>query len=156
MALPLGLIKGFEGLHDGDRRTPLLEPERCPAGYWTLGWGAVVDESGREVTRATPAIDVAAAERLLIRDVGAARAAVFRLIAAPLRPAQIDALTSFTYNLGAGRLQASTLRARLNRGDAGGAADEFPRWVYGGTPVRRLPGLIARRDIERRLFLSAA
>lgn len=155
MAELVALIKGFEGLHDGNKLTPQLEPELCPAGYWTIGWGAIADETGSDVTHATPAIDHAAAERLLVRDIGRARTAVLRLIRPALKPAQLDALTSFTYNLGAGRLQASTLRARLNRGDARGAADEFPRWVYGGKPVRRLPGLIVRRDIERRLFLSA-
>ncbi len=155
MADLTALIKGFEGLHDGNKRTPQLEPELCPAGYWTIGWGAIVDEKGRAVTQGTSAIDLPAAERLLVRDIGKARAVTLGLIKVPLKPAQLDALTSFTYNLGAGRLQASTLRARLNRGDIRGAVDEFPRWVYGGNPVRRLPGLIARRDIERRLFLSA-
>ncbi len=148
------LVKGFEGLHDGNRRTPQLEPELCPAGYWTIGWGAVVDEAWRAVTRDTPAIDMAAAGRLLVRDLAAARSAALRLIKVSLTAGQVDALTSFTYNLGAGRLQASTLRARLNRGDVAGAAGEFPRWVYGGTPPRKLPGLIARREVERQLFLS--
>jgi len=151
----VALIKGFEGLHDGNKGTTPLEPELCPAGYWTIGWGATTDETGREVTRTTPAIDHAAAERLLVRDIGRARTAVLWLVRHPLKPAQLDALTSFTYNLGPGRLQASTLRARLNRGDIRGAADEFPRWVYGGKPARRLPGLVARRDIEQRMFLSA-
>lgn len=154
MADLVALIKGFEGLHDGNKRTPQLEPELCPAGYWTIGWGAIVDELGQEVTRGTPAIDRAAAERLLVRDISRARSGTLRLIKVALTTNQLDALTSFTYNLGAGRLQSSTLRARLNRGDYQGAADQFPRWVFGGSPPRRLPGLVARRDVERRLFLT--
>jgi hypothetical protein len=54
-------------------------------------------------------------------------------------------LGSFTFNLGGGRLQGSTLRARLNRGDYEGAAEQFPRWVYAGG---KLKGLLRRRLAE--------
>lgn len=59
---------------------------------------------------------------------------------------------SFTFNLGSGRLQSSTLRQKINRSDYEGAAGEFKRWVYGGG--RKLPGLIARRADEEALFRS--
>ena len=58
----------------------------------------------------------------------------------------------FTFNLGAGRLQTSTLRRRINQRDWQQAGLELRRWIYGGGRV--LPGLIARRTREAELLLS--
>ncbi|MEC9215858.1 MAG: lysozyme, partial [Pseudomonadota bacterium] len=41
---------------------------------------------------------------------------------------------------------------RCGAGEDGGAADEFPRWVFAAG--RRLAGLVRRREAERALFLS--
>jgi GH24 family phage-related lysozyme (muramidase) len=78
--------------------------------------------------------------------------AVPRLIKAPLTQNQFDALASFTFNLGSGRLQSSTLRAKTNRLDYEGAADEFPKWRKAGGRV--LAGLVRRRAEERRLWMT--
>lgn len=59
---------------------------------------------------------------------------------------RLAAIVDFTFNLGAGRLQTSTLRRRINQRDWGAAATELRRWVYGGGKV--LPGLFARREAE--------
>lgn len=59
---------------------------------------------------------------------------------------RLAAIVDFTFNLGAGRLQASTLRGRINQRDWTGAAQELLRWVYGGGRV--LPGLVLRRGAE--------
>jgi lysozyme len=59
---------------------------------------------------------------------------------------RLAAIVDFTFNLGAGRLQASTLRRRINQQDWTGAAQELLRWVYGGGRV--LPGLVIRRGAE--------
>ena len=64
--------------------------------------------------------------------------------------ARLAAIVDFTFNLGAGRLQTSTLRRRVNQRDWVGAASELRRWVYGGGRV--LPGLVARREAECRLI----
>jgi lysozyme len=64
---------------------------------------------------------------------------------------RLAAIVDFTFNLGAGRLQASTLRRRVNQRDWPGAAQELRRWVYGGGKV--LPGLVVRREVECRLIL---
>jgi GH24 family phage-related lysozyme (muramidase) len=45
---------------------------------------------------------------------------------------RLAAIVDFTFNLGAGRLQASTVRRRVNQRDWAGAAQELRRWVYGG------------------------
>ena len=47
----------------------------------------------------------------------------------------------------------STLRRKLKAGDKMGAAGEFKRWIYADHKIA--PGLITRRDAERRLFLQS-
>ena len=59
---------------------------------------------------------------------------------------RLAAIVDFTFNLGAGRLQTSTLRRRVNQRDWIAAGQELRRWVYGGGKV--LPGLVKRRDEE--------
>lgn len=54
------------------------------------------------------------------------------------------------YNLGAMRLQTSTLRRWVNQQDCAAAATELRRWVYGGGKV--LSGLVARREAEAQLL----
>jgi lysozyme len=66
---------------------------------------------------------------------------------------RLAAIVDFTFNLGAGRLQTSTLRRRVNQRDWTGAVTELRRWIYGGGKV--LPGLKARRRAEVQLIDSA-
>jgi lysozyme len=75
---------------------------------------------------------------------------VDRLCPVPLSEGQRAALIDFAFNLGAGNLQASTLRKMTNRGDMEGAAREFPKWVYAGGV--KLPGLVRRRAAEAEIF----
>ena len=63
---------------------------------------------------------------------------------------RLAAIVDFTFNLGAGRLQTSTLRRRINQRDWVATGQELRRWVYGGG--RALPGLVARRDVEATLL----
>ena len=58
------------------------------------------------------------------------------------------ALCSWTYNLGTGALQRSSLRRLyINEGRYEEAADEMLRWVF--CNGRRLRGLVLRRTDER-------
>ena len=59
---------------------------------------------------------------------------------------RLAAIVDFTFNLGAGRLQTSTLRRRVLQRDWPAAATELRRWIYGGGRV--LPGLVLRRQAE--------
>lgn len=59
---------------------------------------------------------------------------------------RLAAIVDFTFNLGAGRLQTSTLRRRINQRDWQAAAFELGRRVRGGGRV--LPGVVARRQAE--------
>lgn len=145
------LLRHFEGLHDGDRSTPILEPVRDPVGFWTSGWGHLIS---RNVNLPPPAaITIAKAEQDLIDDAEKAARAVLRLVPVPLTDGQYAALIDFTYNLGAGNLQISALRQKLLRQEYAEAADQFPRWVRAGGRVLR--GLVLRRAAERAVFLGS-
>jgi lysozyme len=63
---------------------------------------------------------------------------------------QFDALVSFTYNLGGGALQRSTLRRKINREEHGEVPEQFMRWVWAGG--RKLKGLVRRRAAESELY----
>ena len=136
----LVLIKRFEG----------FAPEIyiCPGGWPTIGYGHVVRDG--EQDRYADGIDEATAEDLLRRDVEVAERAVLRLIRVPLEDRQFDALGSFAFNLGAGALQRSTLRRKVNREEHDDVPAEFRRWVFAGG--RRLKGLIRRREVEAGLY----
>lgn len=135
----LNLIKRFEGF------SPKIYI--CPAGYPTIGWGHVV-RPGEDFQNG---IDESQGEEILRRDCLVSELSVSRLIRVPLTDGQFDALVSFTFNLGGGALQRSTLRSKLNRGEYDDAALEFPKWVY--AVGRILPGLVKRRKAEQDLFL---
>jgi lysozyme len=136
----LALIKQFEGFS----ATVYI----CPAGYPTIGYGHVVKLHEQE--KFASGITAEQAEALLRQDVQTAEHAVLRLIAVPLKDGQFDALVSFTFNLGAGALQRSTLRQKVNRGDHSNVPAEFRKWVWAGG--RKLEGLMRRREAEAALY----
>lgn len=75
---------------------------------------------------------------------------MLRLISVPLTDGQFDALVSFTFNLGAGALQRSTLRLKVNRGEHDGVPAELMKWVWAAG--KTLPGLVRRRRLESILY----
>lgn len=133
----IDLIKRFEGFSS----TVYI----CPAGYPTIGYGHLVRNS-----ETFENISQEEAEALLRTDVESAERAVLRLIKVPLTDGQFDALVSFTYNLGSGALQCSTLRRKVNRQVHGEVPAQLVRWVWAGG--RKLNGLIRRRAVEAKLY----
>lgn len=132
----LALIRQAEGLR--------LRAYKCPAGVWTIGFGTTAGvKEGQVITKER-------AEDLLRDDVKRFEDQVLRLVKVPLTQGQLDALVSFTYNLGAANLSNSTLLRLLNAGDYKGAAAQFDRWTKAGG--KELPGLVKRRAAERALF----
>ena len=77
---------------------------------------------------------------------------LFRSCPVKLTQGQFDALVSFSFNLGLGGLQRSTLRQKVLRGDFEGASEEFLKYTIAGGKV--LKGLVNRRNDEKALFLS--
>lgn len=134
------LIKQFEGFE------PRIYLDA--AGYPTIGFGHLVREYEREAFK--NGISEATGEELLINDIIAAEQAVLRLIKVSLTDGQFDALVSFTFNLGGGSLQRSTLRRKVNHEEHADVPAEFMKWVWAGG--KRLKGLIRRRSAESLLY----
>jgi lysozyme len=142
------LAKRFEGFH----RVPKNEPSRahpyiCPAGYWTIGYGRLCKSDHSPISQDQ-------AEEFLREDLRVALVATIRFcpVLATEPEERLAAIVDFTFNLGAGRLQTSTLRRRINQRDWVAAGAELRRWVYGGGKV--LPGLIDRRGQEAKILNS--
>ena len=119
----------------------------CPAGHPTIGYGHLIlshEDFSKGITKLQ-------AEDLLRKDVQIAERAVLRLISVPLTDGQFNALVSFTFNLGGGALQRSTLRRKINREEHTEVPEQFMRWVWAGG--RRLKGLVRRRDAESKIYM---
>jgi lysozyme len=94
------------------------------------------------------------AANLLASDVHDAEQAVERLVKVSLLQGQFDALVDFCFNLGAGRLAASTLLKSLNAGRLDEAAQELLQWDHAGG--KENAALKARRQAEAELWRNAA
>ena len=145
--------------HEGVR----TKPYQCPALLWTVGVGHVIDPMhGRlklEERRNLPIPDgwnrtlsMEEVDDILKKDRARFEQGVARLCPGPLTQGQFDALVSFSFNVGLGNLQKSTIRMKVNRQDFEGAAEAFLDWTKAGGKV--LKGLVNRRNDERALFLS--
>ncbi|KVT42143.1 lysozyme [Burkholderia ubonensis] len=134
------LIKHFEGL----RLARYLDAVGKP----TIGYGHLIRPHERFTRPLTPA----EADALLRQDLRSAELSLRKLLRVPVTQQQFDALMSFVFNLGSGRLRSSTLLRYLNAGAPARAADQFLVWNKAGG--RPLAGLTRRRRAERALFLS--
>ena len=146
--------------HEGVR----TRPYRCPALLWTVGVGHVIDPSHTAVkyeerrSLQRPAgwdrtLTMDEVDAILAQDLARFERGVARLCPAALgHQGQFDALVSFSFNVGLGALQRSSIRMRYNRGDVEGAADAFLMWTKAAGKV--LTGLVKRRNDERAMFLG--
>lgn len=130
-------IKHHEGLR--------LKAYKCTSHKWTIGYGHTkTAKPGMEIT---PEI----ALELFSEDIKDAEDGLRKLVQVNLNQSQFDALMSFVFNFGEGKLATSTLLRKLNEGDYVGAASELPRWIHSdGKPTA---GLISRRAAEKQMFL---
>ncbi len=135
------LIKSFEGLR--------LKAYQDSVGIWTIGYGATRWPDGSKVKQGDK-ITLKKAEELLLHDVARHANPMLALTKVPLTDNQYGALVSWTFNLGVGAFQRSTLRQRLNRGEYHLVDEEILKWDKAGG--RRLRGLTRRRQAEADLF----
>ncbi len=88
---------------------------------------------------------------LLEKDAKIASDAVLRRTQVPLTQGELDAYTSFVFNVGEGAFAKSTLLRLLNNGQRREACDQLTRWTYANG--KQLKGLVTRRAEERKLCL---
>ena len=130
------LIKHFEGFED----TAYL----CPANVWTIGYGRTRNvKEGDRITEPQ-------AERDLLEELEEFKHQVLHSVKVELTQNELDALTSWTYNLGVGNLNSSTLLKKLNAGSKDEVPAEMLRWNKAGGEV--LAGLTKRREAEAELW----
>lgn len=149
------LIKHFEGCH--------YKPYLCPALLWTVGYGHVLyPEQARlkldkrkqwelmpQDARQWSQEEV---DNLLKKDLRRFELGVLRYITVPLKQCEFDALVSFSFNLGLGTLQRSSVRSKLNRGEKEAAMDTLLLYRRAGGKI--LKGLERRRAAEVNLFFK--
>jgi len=135
------LCRVFEGFK------PL--PYFCPAGVATIGYGTTRYPNGTPVSMADEWINRKTADAYLLDELSKLLPWVIALCPA-LSGNRLAAILDFSYNLGVGRLRASTLRKRINAREWDEARKELAKWNKGGGKV--LPGLVKRREAEIRLF----
>ena len=135
----IDLVKFFEG----------FEPKAylCPANVWTIGYGRTKDvQEGYILTEPQ-------AERDLFEELDEFAEQVLNSVKVDLEQNELDALTSWTYNLGVGNLRSSTLLKKLNSGDKNSVPSEMVRWNKAAGKV--LAGLTRRREAEAELWAKA-
>ena len=145
--------------HEGVRQTPY----KCPAKLWTVGVGHVMfPEQGRlkiderdafvPSPEAMRKYSMEEVDAILRADLARFEKGVATYCPVSLTQGQFDSLVSFSFNVGLGTLQRSTLRQKVLRGDMAGAAEELLKYCMAGGKI--LKGLQNRRIDERALFLS--
>jgi GH24 family phage-related lysozyme (muramidase) len=139
LELLMSLIREFEGCR--------LEAYLCPAGVWTIGWGA----TGKGIVKGVKWTQEKADNKLHDMALQTLHDAID---ASPILAYQSfekqAAIADFVYNFGITKYRSSTLKNRVDAGDWPAAAVEIMRWdKVKGKP---LAGLTRRREVERDLL----
>ncbi len=132
----IDMVKHFEGF----KAVAYL----CPANVWTIGYGRTKNVKEGDIT------SMPQATRDLEEDLVKFGDQVHSVVDVELSQNEFDALTSWTYNLGVGNLQSSTLLKKLNAGDKDSVPSEMLRWNKAAGKV--LAGLTTRRQAEADLW----
>jgi len=147
----LELLKEWEGFK--------LRMYKDSAGLPTIGVGHLITKSEQASGQITiEGVAVAYANGLtdqqvldlLSQDVKPAEQAVTNGVKVALNQNQFDALVSFTFNVGNGAFNGSTLLKVLNQGNYSQVPDQLRRWNKAGGQV--VQGLVNRRQNEINLW----
>lgn len=132
------LIRTFEGY------SPYVYKDS--AGLDTIGYGHLIVKGEKFTQPLLPE----QAQKLLVKDARIAVNGVNKGVKIPLKQNQIDALISFTYNVGVGAFHKSTLLRRVNAEKHDQVPPQFLRWVRAGGKI--IKGLVNRRNAEAELY----
>ena len=138
------LIKHFEGIHK--------KPYICPAGYWTVGVGHLISRDAKLPFEWDRVLSPGEIDDLLRKDLRRFELGVLRLLGT-VQPNQseFDALVSFSFNLGLGCFQRSTVRSAFIRGDKKRSGEVLLKYRRAGGRI--LQGLVRRRQAELALLM---
>ena len=152
------LIKFFEGVR--------YKPYICSGNVWTVGCGhalyprqLVMNLADRKEYKLKPEDNriwtKEEVDGLLKYDLQRFEAGVLRLLGT-VQPKQseFDALVSFSFNLGLGTFQRSTVRSAFLRDDKTRAGEVLLKYCRAGGRI--LKGLQRRRLAEHAMFMSGA
>ncbi len=123
-----------------------LKAYKDTVGIWTIGVGNTYYEDGSKVKQGD-VITKERAESLLNVVVKQFEDNINKVVTVPLNQNQFNALVSFSYNIGIGAFNKSTLLKLLNQGEYIQAAEQFMKWL-------KPPELKGRRTREKNLFLT--
>jgi len=135
--------------HEGVRRKPYQDA----IGLWTVGVGHLIEDGKTLPDSWNKVFTMEEVDEILRKDLARFEAGVERLCPSGLTSGRFDALVSFSFNVGLGCLQRSSIRMKHNRGDFEGAADGFLLYTKAGGKV--FQGLVNRRKDERATYLGA-
>jgi lysozyme len=145
--IAIELCKSFEGFSS--------KPYLCPAGVATIGYGTTTIMCSKglhygqnmPITLSMLPITKEEAEVFLLQELTKAAVGVLWLCPSLANDnKKFNAIVDFSYNLGLGRLQTSTLRKKINEQKWDEACTELLKWNRGGGRV--LAGLVKRRKAE--------
>jgi lysozyme len=134
----LHLLEGFEGF--------VSCPYQDVTGVWTIGFGEAY------ISPSTPCESRATAQAKLKRLVEDNYEWALRALDVSFDQNEWNGLVSFTYNLGAGIFQGTTVGADLRARRFYAATRVMLQYDHAGGVV--LPGLRTRREVEVRVFLT--
>lgn len=138
----------FVGPWEGERKEAYLDRIASPP-VWTVCYGETKGVKQGDSYTSQQCQD------MLIRSLeGYHKQLVACVPSLPQQPQGVQvALTSWTYNVGAGAACGSTLARLANAGDWRGACNQLPRWNKAGG--KAVQGLTNRRAAEQKLCLAS-
>jgi lysozyme len=139
------LIKQYEGYSD--------RPYLCPAGIPTIGFGNTYYPNGTKVKLTDKQITREYANEMLQFVADNFAKDVSKSIKSIISQNQLNALTSFAYNLGMTNFRNSTLLKKVNANPNDPTIkEEFLKWNKSNGKI--LQGLINRRRAESNLYFQ--
>lgn len=146
-------IKGFERFES--------KAYLCPAGVWTIAFGATYYENGESVKEGDT-ISRIKGELLFNYHIAICENVLYSIFDLPiiekLNVYQFSSLVSLVYNIGSGNFNKSNVARNIKEGNMIAAADSFMDHVYvydrKKKIKRKLKGLVLRRSEERRIYIT--
>jgi lysozyme len=141
--------KGLEFIKRAEGFVPKIYNDQ---GHPAIGYGYRL--TPQEAIKYKDGITEEEAEKLLLNKIKEKIRIIEKLIKVELSQNQQDAIISLVYNIGIGNFQNSSLLKYLNEKKFDLIPDEFRKWRRSGGKI--LPGLVARREEEIKLWLTSS